>query len=143
MHLHNSLLSLLAEYQYILSRQEVMWHRKSHAIWLKDGDVNTNIFHSSTFLGRRTNMIFDIHDFEGRYITDLNRVKDVLLNHFKHQWFHFDNIGSFDYPFIQAEISSYQNELLINLTFTEIGEALKSLHPYKVPGSDGFPFFFF
>lgn len=120
-----------------------MWHQKSCAIWIKEGETNTTFFYRSTILHRRTNLIYGIHNSDGVYISDLSTVKKVFLNHFKHRWFHSDNIGLIDYPFVHSEISLSQNDLLIkSMTYNKI-EVLKSLYTNKVPGFDRFPPFFF
>lgn len=95
-------------------------------------------------LRRRRNLISRIYNSNGKYIFDLPRIKEVFLNHFKYRWFHSDNIGIIEYPFIQSKFSPSQNEKLIKpISYIEIDKALQSLHLDKVLGSDGSPPFFF
>lgn len=89
-------------------------------------------------------MISGIHNSIGDYTSDIFRVKEVFLNHFKQSWFQYDNLGIIEHPFIHSEISLSWNEKLIKpILYIEIDEALHNLHPNKVPRFDEFPPFFF
>ena len=49
-HLHFHLLSLIRDYHQNLYRQELLYHQKSRALWLQEGNANIRFFHRSIIL---------------------------------------------------------------------------------------------
>lgn len=49
----------------VLAYEEMMWHQKSRAIWLNDGDQNTRYYHVKALNRRRRNKIIMLRDSGG------------------------------------------------------------------------------
>ncbi|KAI3868841.1 hypothetical protein MKX03_027598, partial [Papaver bracteatum] len=56
------MVNCLSEYLHLLKLEEIFWRQKSRVEWLKDGDLNTKFFHTSTLVGRRRNSICMLKD---------------------------------------------------------------------------------
>lgn len=50
------------ELKELLAQEEVMWHQRSRAKWLSDGDRNTRYYHLKTVNRRRRNNIKALRD---------------------------------------------------------------------------------
>ena len=66
----------------ILSNEAAAWRLKSRAIWLKEGDANTKIFHASAKARRNTNSIWDLHSNLGKHIHSQEDRKREAIQHF-------------------------------------------------------------
>jgi hypothetical protein len=52
----------------ILKKEELMWHQRSRAKWVTDGDRNTKYYHLKTVTRRRKNNILMLKDENGNWI---------------------------------------------------------------------------
>ncbi|XP_026403839.1 uncharacterized protein LOC113299110 isoform X2 [Papaver somniferum] len=59
------MVNCLCEYLNLLKLEEIFWRKKSRVEWLKDGDLNTKLFHTSTLVRRRRNSICMLKDNAG------------------------------------------------------------------------------
>ena len=49
--------TLISEFEDIAKREEIAWRQRSRAVWLEQGDRNTNFFHRTANAHRRMNTI--------------------------------------------------------------------------------------
>lgn len=66
--------------------QELLWRQKSRVQWLRSGDSNTQIFHRSTMIRRKKNLISEIRDKNGVTITSREGISDSFLQYFQERW---------------------------------------------------------
>ncbi|XP_023878160.1 uncharacterized protein LOC111990605 [Quercus suber] len=135
--------------QYELSewllRSEVLWRQKSRELWLKLGDKNSNFFHLSTIIRRRSNNIDAIKNEDGSWIYEFsqirNQFRDNFINLFKEDDICFpENLDYLVLPCITEE----ENESLQSISSPEeIKVALFQMQDLKALGLDGFPALFY
>ena len=53
------------EINLLMDKEAKMWAQRSRVLWLKDGDKNTQFFHSKASQRRRTNYINGLFDDSG------------------------------------------------------------------------------
>ena len=53
----------------LLEKETKIWAQQSKIMWLKDGDRNTNFFHSKASQRQRHNYITKLHDQMGIWCT--------------------------------------------------------------------------
>lgn len=66
--LRDNIHSLELKRKHILQIRETTWHLKSRAIWIQEGDRNTNFFHRFSNHRRKINSIWEITDAEGNMV---------------------------------------------------------------------------
>uniref|UniRef100_A0A803MS51 Endonuclease/exonuclease/phosphatase domain-containing protein n=1 Tax=Chenopodium quinoa TaxID=63459 RepID=A0A803MS51_CHEQI len=98
----------------ILNAEEIIWFQKSRMAAISDGESNTWYFHLSKVIRRRRNIIETLKNEQGKLNLD------------------------------QQYMSNSTFEILARPFSTcEVQVSLKSMHPYKAPGPNGFqPFFY-
>ncbi|KAK1312032.1 hypothetical protein QJS10_CPA07g00696 [Acorus calamus] len=65
----------------LLKQEEMEWHQRSKALWLKAGDNNTKFFHKMALQQRRTNWIVSLV-VDGRVVNEAE-IGGCLVEHFK------------------------------------------------------------
>ncbi|MCI03819.1 hypothetical protein A2U01_0024860, partial [Trifolium medium] len=68
-----------------------MWHQRSRAKWLMNGDRNTKYYHLKTVTRRRKNNIVMLKDENGHWIEDIDQLQR-MANDFYIKLFSEDNI---------------------------------------------------
>lgn len=76
-------ISLLMEFENIAKQEEVAWRQRSRALWLKEGDINTNLFHRTANSHRRMNTI-DKLVVEGETITRTKEIQREIVQYYEH-----------------------------------------------------------
>lgn len=66
----------------LLQKEETLWHQRSRATWLKDGDKNTKFFHGKANQRKKTNHIKKLKDDDGVWWSGQDNVEKVLLRYF-------------------------------------------------------------
>ena len=56
------------ELEEISRREKLMWHKKSRAKWINEGDHNTKYYYIKTIIRRRRNRIKMLRDSKGRLL---------------------------------------------------------------------------
>jgi hypothetical protein len=64
-------------------REEMMWMQRPRMDWLREGDKNTNFFHSKAVWRARKNKIKMLKDDEGRCHTDRASMSAVVMSYFQ------------------------------------------------------------
>jgi len=72
--------------QKILAAEESTWRLKSRAIWLKEGDKNTNYFHRFANKRRHANMIWEIKNAAGNLVYTQEDITQEAVNHLKNAY---------------------------------------------------------
>ncbi|XP_061339245.1 uncharacterized protein LOC133285942 [Gastrolobium bilobum] len=84
----------------ILDQEEQLWHQKSRGNWIRDGDRNTRLYHTSTLIRRKRNKIIKLQDEAGHWISReeelIELARNFFLNLFKDEainpvWVHTSN----------------------------------------------------
>jgi hypothetical protein len=132
---------LQTELSVLLKQEELMWHQRSRARWLLDGDRNTKYYHLKTVQRRRKNNVTMLKDANGQWIEDVNQLQK-LANEFYIKLFTEDNLvrewhqTPISYPLLtQDELQ----QLAAPITQEEVRSAVFNMHPWKAPGPGGFP----
>ncbi|CAK8578884.1 unnamed protein product [Lathyrus sativus] len=74
---------LQKELNYILGKEEIMWHQRSITEWLKGGDRNTKYYHFKTINRRRRNRITVLKDDNGVWIEDNEQLKELVNSFYR------------------------------------------------------------
>ena len=76
------LTELKARKEELLDFEALYWTRKSWAVWIEQGDVNTMIFQNFSSARHNGNVIWDLHDSEGSGIHEDKKLKEVAVDFF-------------------------------------------------------------
>lgn len=66
------------ELEEVLKNEESVWRLKSRALWFKEGDKNTKVFHQSANAHKRYNHIGKL-DVQGENIVEPARIKEDIV----------------------------------------------------------------
>ncbi|XP_062099682.1 uncharacterized protein LOC133805517 [Humulus lupulus] len=130
---HKSLLSFL--------------YQKSKLAWIKEGDENTHIFHSSIRARRIRNIIYSIQDMAGNWVENPGAVITAFLNYYQ------ELLGTKleDRRRVQIDIvecgtvlsEEKARFLLSDYTNDEVKRTIFGIPSIKAPGPDGYASCFF
>lgn len=128
----------------LLFQEEVMWRQKSKALWAKEGDNNTRMFHSIVNGRKNRNMIKKLESLEGNIIEGDAGIEAEIIRYFSVLY----SDGGVSRPFIEGlnwvPIKEEQaNWLERRFDEDEIKKAVFECCPDKAPGPDGFSLVFF
>ncbi|KAB2626048.1 hypothetical protein D8674_017708 [Pyrus ussuriensis x Pyrus communis] len=126
-------------------QEESYWCQRSRVKWLREGDANTQFFHSSTLQRRRRNKIVKLRDENGSWVESPSQVRQLVDNHFTSV---FSSAGDRNWgsllDCINPSVSPEMNEALIApVTEEEIKVAAGNMGGLKAPGPDGFQGIFY
>lgn len=116
-----------------------MWRQESRKLWFKEGNRNTQKFHTRTIKRRRANKIDRIKNEVGKWLTTGEDIGTEFCKYFQ-------NVtslrGSRDFhvvkEVIKPSISMEEYEGLLAIpSESEIKDAVFHLGPLKSPGPDG------
>lgn len=103
--------------------------------WLKEGGVNSRLFHRAIGRGRASNKISSL-ELEGEWVTEPGRVKKAIFSHFRRR------VGvRLEIPESLAVASLGEEEgarLVTEFTEEEMWAAVGDCDDNKSPGPDGF-----
>ncbi|KAB2614065.1 hypothetical protein D8674_036381 [Pyrus ussuriensis x Pyrus communis] len=113
--------------------------------WLREGDANTQFFHSSTLQRRRRNKIVKLRAENGSWVESPSQVRQLVDNHFTSV---FSSAGDRNWgsmlDCINPSVSPEMNEAITApVTEEEIKEAAGNMGGLKAPGPDGFQGIFY
>ena len=78
--------------------QEVVWRQKSKALWAKEGDNNTRMFHSIVNGRKNRNLIKKLESWERNIIEDDNGTEAKIIRYFSVPY----SDGGFSRPLIEG-----------------------------------------
>ncbi|KAH6797549.1 hypothetical protein C2S52_022103 [Perilla frutescens var. hirtella] len=126
------------ELDKILKIEESMWHQRSRALWIKDGDKNSNFFHQKASQRKKRNTIRQIKNENGQWCSNRKGVERILKDYFI-KLFLTDVERNIDMVVnaLESKVSANMNERLKRpFTSAEVLCAVKQMHPMKAPGPD-------
>ncbi|XP_024007904.1 uncharacterized protein LOC112083915 [Eutrema salsugineum] len=125
--------------------EEHFWKQRSRILWLQSGDRNTGYFHAVTCNRRTCNRFTVLEDSSGTAFHEEQDFARIISEYFQ-EIFSSQNNSGFDlvHDVLEPQIDEETNARLIRIPDpAEIHSAVKSIHPSKAPGPDGFSAGFF
>ncbi|XP_026385175.1 uncharacterized protein LOC113280813 [Papaver somniferum] len=126
----------LIEYLRLVKLEETFWRQKSRISWLREGDMNTRFFHTSTMTRRKRNSIVMLKDDRVECINSDKMIENHTVNHFNSL---FNSSASY---ICDSELSNLFHpiislDLCKDVSVNETVSAVKQLGALKDPGPDG------
>lgn len=126
----------------------MLWRQNSRVRWLKYGEKNTKLFHSTTIQRMMHNNITHIQNEQGIKVEKHEEIESALLNYFKQM--HREPNGDRSQAIekitqnIPKLISEEHNQMILKpVDLQEVELAVRQLKAGKAPGPDGFTSKFF
>jgi hypothetical protein len=138
-------ISLKVDLENLLVKEETLWRSKSRESWLICKDLNTNYFHLSTLIRRRSNAVDFLKLDSSVWVSSRSNISENFTAH-------FTNIFTTSNPLIKPKmlnlfppiISDDENVILSSIPGEEeILDTLASLGSTKAPGPYGFTALFY
>ncbi|XP_057250736.1 uncharacterized protein LOC130591434 [Beta vulgaris subsp. vulgaris] len=130
------------EYKVAQERYLSFLKQKTKSSWIKDGDMNTKLFHRSLKKRQIQNAIFGIHNAEGEWVNTPDKVSEAFLDYYHHLLGDkMQQRRKVKSRIVQCgpAVNTQQAVMLQRpVTGEEVKEALWSIHGDKAPGPDGF-----
>ena len=129
----------------VLHREEMMWRQRSRALWLREGDKNTQYFQRKATWRRKKNTISKLKDERGTWIEERSKLQEMTTRFFKQLYTKEDGVDpKAIVDSLNVRVTNEINTSLVKeFTEKEISDALLQIVPLKDPGPDGFPASFF
>ncbi|KAL9686721.1 hypothetical protein QQ045_031114 [Rhodiola kirilowii] len=139
---------LISELDDWLQKEEILWRQRSRVAWLSEGDNNTKYFHAVANARRKSNSISKLKDHSGEEVTDGQRIKQLIVQHYTSIFQQSRPISKevlqSNLSCLDRKITEHQNTILsAPYTVEEVTQAVFQIHPMKAPGKDGFSADFF
>ena len=114
-------------------------------LWLSKRDNNTTFFHSKARKRFRKNLIREIRDRNGAWLTKQEEIGHMMESYYKEIFSTSNlNIEVDSLEKIPCMVTDEMNvDLMKEFTELEVKEALNQMAPLKVPGPDGMPSLFY
>eukprot|EP00253_Pinus_taeda_P009171 PITA_09171 len=132
----------------ILEQEEAFWRLKSRAIWMKEGDRNSKIFHNFANSRREKNSIWKISDGKGGFLYSQQDITNEAVEFFKNQYkrskeFKIQDIlwGIDLFPWMFD--GDLNDHIFQPVSEEELLATMKSFKRDKSPGPDGWTIVFF
>ncbi|KAL6545131.1 hypothetical protein OROHE_009796 [Orobanche hederae] len=112
-------------------------------VWLKDGDVNSRVFHRAS-AARRIQNGFSGLEVGGEWVEDPSRIEEEIYNHFQlhFQQRHSPKLRLREDFFAEGLGEAEREQLVRPFTEEEVKAAVWDCDSSKSPGPDGFNFAF-
>lgn len=132
--------NLQQEIKFILEQEDIRWKQRGKQNWYRDGDRNTQFFHSWANHRRKVNQIVQIMDTEGRLWKKQHEIGQAFASFYQELFTAGDTTGvDVCLDGLEAYVTDEMNsKLLKEFTAGEVELALNQMHPLKSPGPDGF-----
>ncbi|XP_074299722.1 uncharacterized protein LOC141630875 [Silene latifolia] len=120
--------------------------QKAKAHWMRDGDDNTQYFHSVIKARRMQNRILGIYDMDSQNHTTSADIEAAFINYYKHLLGTQTKVAKVHISIVQKGKvlnNEHKIRLIGDVTDTEIKDALFSVPADKAPGPDGYTSQFF
>ena len=137
--------SLRMKINLLQDRESRMWCQRSRGLWLSKGDNNTAFFHSKARKRFRKNLIREIRDRNGAWLTKQEEIGPMMESYYKEIFSTSNlNIEVDSLEKIPCMVTNEMNvDLMKDFTELEVKEALNQMAPLKVPGPNGMPPLFY
>ena len=127
----------------VMLMEEISWRQKSRALWLKEGDKNSNFFHRLASSHRNANTIGKLL-INGVLLTDQDEIRDHIAQ-FYQQLYMEDVYRRLSLDGIEFSIITDEEAEWLERPFeeNEIINVVQGCDGDKAPGPDGFSLAFF
>ena len=132
---------LRKEINELMDKENDMWHQRSRALWMQEGDRNTKFFHSTATQRRRKNTILGLQDDFGCWRDNAEDIETIVLDYYT-SIFQSDMPSTFAAveDALEPKVTPEMNAALLSEFHPdEVKDALQQMHPLKSPGPDGMP----
>jgi hypothetical protein len=130
---------LQKEIDFLLEQEDIRWKQRAKQNWYRQGDRNTQFFHSWANHRRKINQIQKIQDEDGRIWKEPEEISKSFLA-FYQDLFTTSGVHGVEECLVGLEtrVTDEMNGGLLRVfTMGEVDFALKQMHPTKSPGPDG------
>lgn len=135
------LIELYATKRKILKEHEEVWRLRSRAIWLLEGDDNTNFYHKFANGRKAINTIWQLSNEQGHIVNNFPQLDSLVNSHFKQTYRaplvvnrgEIIQIAQLFPHFVDQEAS---RELTKEITIGEVEATIKWFKRDKSPGLD-------
>ena len=79
---YQEVIGLKSELNFLLDREEQMWHQRAHVKWVQCGDKNTKFFHGTATQQKRRNFIKGLLDDQGVWNREEEVVSALLVDYY-------------------------------------------------------------
>lgn len=136
---------LWAEYNRLITQEELMWYQRSRCKWLRWGDKNTSFFHASTRIRKKRQVVECLRNDAGVWIDDQTVLKSMAENFFRDLYTsdgvaRDPSIYHADFPPLLPQDMELLHKEIHD---TEIKNAAFMMGALKAPGPDGLHAHFF
>lgn len=69
-----------------LKDREEIWRLRSRAIWMHEGDENTNFYHKFSNGRKEVNTIWQLQNEQGQIVNTFPQLSELATSHFKHTY---------------------------------------------------------
>ena len=114
------------EVNQLLNKEAQMWKQQSKVAWLRDGDCNTQFFHSKASQCRKRNYITKLHDANRGWCSSEDQVHTTIVD-FYQTLFTSSSLNNFEVikNVPQVVIEEMNDMLVAEVTIEEVEIALK------------------
>ncbi|XP_074283514.1 uncharacterized protein LOC141608061 [Silene latifolia] len=133
-------------YRGLSEARDSFLDQKAKVHWLKEGDSNSQYFHSHMKERRMLNRVLSIEDMNSNMQTTLDGIKTAFLEYYGNLLGTHKSVKKVHYPTIRngKTVNDARACLLLQPVIPqEVKEALFSIPATKTPGPDGFSSQFF
>ncbi|KAK9997370.1 hypothetical protein SO802_022056 [Lithocarpus litseifolius] len=137
--------SLRSKLNDLLDKENQMWHQRSRALFLKDGDRNTSYFRSKASHRFQRNRILGLRNESNVWCLGDSQVKEIATQYFQ-------TLCSTSHPSefddvlktVQPTVTQDMNEQLLRpFSRVEVETAINQMEPIMAPGPDSIPSLFY
>ena len=129
---------LQKEIYELMDKENDMWHQRSWALWMQEGDRNTKYFHSITTQRCRKNTILGLRDDFGCWKDNVEDIETIVFDYYT-SIFQSDMPSTFATveEALEPKVTPEMNAALLSeFHHDEVRDALQQMHPLKSPGPD-------
>uniref|UniRef100_A0A803PJR1 Reverse transcriptase zinc-binding domain-containing protein n=1 Tax=Cannabis sativa TaxID=3483 RepID=A0A803PJR1_CANSA len=131
----NHLKEIERKYNVLLDKEEKFWKQRSRALWLMEGDRNTNFFHRKANARKRKKTITGLLDRNVRWVFGNRKVGQVACEYFQCLFAaHPATLAELEefQSIVPNKISRETNEYLKEpFTKEDVFQAMRAIHPQR------------
>eukprot|EP00253_Pinus_taeda_P003262 PITA_03262 len=140
--------SLIAKRSQILKEREERWQLRSRAIWLSEGDNNTNFYHKFANGRKAINSIWELRDDHNHKITSQRNLASLAIEHFKGIYrapreANILEIMRLAEKFPRFVLQDESEDLIKEVSREELESTIKWFKKDRSPGPDGWTIEFY